>query len=406
MRRRQGDWFGPHELCLGVDVGKSSHRAVGLDRGGETRVGRRVGSRPDDVDAPPEEAGGAALAVVGQKDGVGPLVVRGCRARGADVGYLPGRSMRGAREMLPGTARSGRTDAEAIAQAGMSPRRAVPPVAGTDGLGASMPLPSPRLACATRRAAMARDGLHAALPEPDPAFGAAAGLPAAWALGVPAAFGGAAGIAAAGRRGHGAARARGGATRDAGGAFRNAACASAGPCSHPASEGLAVGGLADETATADAGRAEPSAGLGGMLPEDETHRCPPTVPGIGPETAAALVASTGIGPFPGGGRLAACCGLAPKDGDPGTSLGPVTSARAGDKALKSLLMFSCDSLVGAKSRFGRHYERCVARGMRHDKAPKAVARKRPRVTYAVMRGRVPYIEPSADGGVEKSSPAA
>lgn len=406
MRRRREDWFGPHELCLGVGVGKSFHWAVGLGRGGETRVGRRVEDRPDDVDALPEEAGGAALVVVDQKDGVGSLVVRGCRAKGADVGYLPGRSMRGAREMLPGTARSGRTDAEAIAQAGMSLGRAVPPVAGTDGLGASMSPLSPRLACATRRAVMARDRLHAALPESGPALEAAAGLPAAWALGAPAAFGGAAGIAAAGRGSHGAARARSGATREAGGAFRNAACASAGSCSHPASEGLVVGELAGEAATAAAGRAEPSAGLGGMPSEDEAHRCPLTVPGIGPETAAALVASTGISLSQGGGRLAACCGLAPRDGDPGTSLGSVTSARAGSRALKSLLMFSCDSLAGAESRFGRHYERCVARGMRHDKALKAVARKRLRVTYAVMRGRVPYIEPSADGGVEKSSSAA
>ena len=166
------------------------------------------------------------------------------------------------------------------------------------------------------------------------------------------------------------------------------------------------GGLADGTATAAAGRAEPSAGLGGMLSEDEACQRLPTVPGIGPKTAAALVASTGISLSQGGGRLAAYCGLAPKDGDPGTSPSSVTSARAGSKALKSLLIFSCDSLAGAESRFGRHYERCVARGMRHDKAPKAVARKRPRVTYAVMRDRVPYIEPSADGGVEKSSSAA
>ena len=242
MRRRREDWFGPHELCLGVGVGKSFHWAVGLGREGETRVGRRVESRPDDVDALPEEAGGAALVVVDQRNSIGSLVVRGCRAKGADVGYLPGRSMRGAREMLPGTAKNDRIDAEAIAQAGMSLGRAVPPVADTDGLGASMSPLSPRLACATRRAAMARDRLHAALLEPDPALEAAADLPAAWALGALAAFGGAAGIAAAGRRGYGAARARSGATRDAGGAFRNAACASAGSCSHPASEDLVVGG--------------------------------------------------------------------------------------------------------------------------------------------------------------------
>ncbi|MEE6158821.1 hypothetical protein VXJ24_06545 [Olsenella sp. YH-ols2221] len=42
MKRRQEDWFGPHELYLGVDVGKSSHWAVGLDQEVEIRISRRV----------------------------------------------------------------------------------------------------------------------------------------------------------------------------------------------------------------------------------------------------------------------------------------------------------------------------------------------------------------------------
>ena len=40
MRRRQEDWFGPHELHLGMDVGKSFHWAVGLDQEGEVRISR------------------------------------------------------------------------------------------------------------------------------------------------------------------------------------------------------------------------------------------------------------------------------------------------------------------------------------------------------------------------------
>lgn len=55
---------------------------------------------------------------------------------------------------------------------------------------------------------------------------------------------------------------------------------------------------------------------------------------------------------------------------------------------------------------GRCYDICVARGMRHNKALKAVARKRLRAIYAVMRDRVPYIEPSVGGDVEKSASAA
>ena len=153
-------------------------------------------------------------------------------------------------------------------------------------------------------------------------------------------------------------------------------------------------------------RAELSAGLEGMLSEDETYQCLLTVPGIGPKTAAALVTSIDISLFQGDSRLAAYCGLAPKDRDSGTSLSSVTSTRAGNKALKNLLIFSCSPLVGTKNGFGRCYDRCVARGMRHNKALKAVARKRLRAIYAVMRDRVPYIEPSADGDVEKSSSAA
>lgn len=56
----------------------------------------------------PGEAGVAALVVVDQKNSIGSLVVRRCRAKGIDVGYLPGKSLKGAREMLPGTARNDR----------------------------------------------------------------------------------------------------------------------------------------------------------------------------------------------------------------------------------------------------------------------------------------------------------
>ena len=38
-------------------------------------------------------------------------------------------------------------------------------------------------------------------------------------------------------------------------------------------------------------------------------------------------------------------------------------------------MYSCTSLVGTNNRFGRYYDACRSRGMRHNKALKAVARK-------------------------------
>ena len=62
----------------------------------------------------------------------------------------------------------------------------------------------------------------------------------------------------------------------------------------------------------------------------------------------------------------------------------------GNKRLKNLLAFSCDSLVRSRNRFADCYRRCRERGMCHGEALKAVARKRLKVIYAIMRDKVPY----------------
>ena len=91
-------------------------------------------------------------------------------------------------------------------------------------------------------------------------------------------------------------------------------------------------------------------------------------------------------------ELAAYTGLAPCNRQSGTSLNSTSPSRGGNRALKNLLVYSCTSLVGTKGRFGRYYAECRARGMRHNKALKAVARKRLKVIFAMMRDRVPYRE--------------
>lgn len=62
---------------------------------------------------------------------------------------------------------------------------------------------------------------------------------------------------------------------------------------------------------------------------------------------------------------------------------------------KNLLIFSYNSLIGTENRFGRYYDECRARKMRHNAALKAVARKRLRVIYSIMRDPRPYEEPAA-----------
>ena len=103
MEHKQKDWFGPQCFYLGIDVGRPFLRAVGLKPGGTIAISRRQD--------------------------------RWCAKR-IDVGYLPGKAIKYAWEMFPGTAKNDRTDAEAIAQAGIGIRTATRPIAETDELSA------------------------------------------------------------------------------------------------------------------------------------------------------------------------------------------------------------------------------------------------------------------------------
>lgn len=88
-------------------------------------------------------------------------------------------------------------------------------------------------------------------------------------------------------------------------------------------------------------------------------------------------------------RLASYCGLAPHNRQSETSISSVTASRQGNKRLKNLLIFSCNCLARTEGRWGDHYARCRERGIPHGKPLKALTRKRLKVTYAIMRDRVP-----------------
>ena len=131
--------------------------------------------------------------------------------------------------------------------------------------------------------------------------------------------------------------------------------------------------------------------IAALLKRDETYRYLLTIPGVGPKTASELAISVNIDDFPSHDRLASYCGLAPRNRQSGTSISSVSASRQGNKRLKNLLIFSCNCLARTNGRWGEYYARCRARGMPHGKALKAVARKRLKVTYAVMRDKVPYV---------------
>lgn len=322
---------------LGLDVGKSSHWACLIDRDGGVLASAPVRNREAELDALFASAPAGTLVVVDQFRNIGSLAVRRARAAGLGVAHLPGLAASRAAGLFAGEAKTDERDAAVIARTALGVPDSLSGVPGRgEALEAARALSSQRdhvVACATRD----KNRLRAVLLESCPALEAAVDLSDRRWLELLAGFGGAWGIARSG-----------------------------------------AGALEAETAA--------------LLEGDETYACLLTVPGIGPRTAAQLAVSVDIGRFPDHDHLASYCGIAPRVRSSGTSVRSVRASRRGDARLKSLLIFSCNSLVRSSGRYGEYYRACRARGMGHGRALKAVARKRLRAIYAVMRDRVPYRE--------------
>lgn len=302
---------------LGLDVGKSSHWACLVDRDGEVLASAPVRNREAELDALFASAPAGTLVVVDQFRNIGSLAVRRARAAGLGVAHLPGLAASRAAGLFAGEAKTDERDAAVIARTALG----VPDsLSGVPGRG---------------------EALEAAVDLSDRRW-----------LELLAGFGGAWGIA---RSGAGGPRAEA--------AGEAAAASTAPPPALVEAENRQVRFLAARISEAldEAGALE--AETAALLEGDETYACLLTVPGIGPRTAAQLAVSVDIGRFPDHDHLASYCGIAPRVRSSGTSVRSVRASRRGDARLKSLLIFSCNSLVRSSGRYGEYYRACRARGM-------------------------------------------
>lgn len=379
---------------VGFDVGKSSHRACAVAPDGAALFNREVANRPGEIDRALADAGPGARVVVDQKRNIGALVVARARAAGNPAPYLPGIATRRARDMFPATAKTDATGAEAVARTAAGMPRALREVAEETPETAAPGMLASQRDFAVGSRTRAANRLRAVPRGADPASGAQFDPSSRWQVAVLAELGGPFGIRAAGlRRFRSVAERSGGAARAAADRLWAAALASAssGRPELSAEPGL-VRALAARVAADAAETARLDAPVAASLAGDETHGALPAVPGVGPKTAAALVTLVDVSVFRSHDELAAYAGLAPRDRQSGTSPDSSSPSRGGNRTPRNLLTCSCTSLMGTRNRYGPCYAECRERGMRHNKAPEAVARKRPRAIFAVMRDRVPYRE--------------
>lgn len=374
---------------LGLDVGKASHWACMLTRDGEVAVNRPVANSEHELDRLFSQVGEGTLVVVDQVRNIGALPISRARRAGLDVAYLPGIAAHQASRMFAGDAKTDERDAHVIARTAMGLPDALLPVPERDGsLEAARSLASQRdhmVTCATRD----KNRLRSILLESCPAFEALVDPSDPRWLRVLARLGGAWGVADAGRASFSALM------RGAGEPARADAWTAINSSTRPPeimvrAENPQVKMLARRISEAMEEASRLDAEIASLLESDGTYACLLTIPGIGPRTASELTIAIDISSFPDHDHLASYCGIAPRNRRSGTSIASVAASRQGNKRLKNLLIFSCNSLTRSANRFGEYYRACRGRGMCHGEALKAVARKRLKVIYAVMRDKAPY----------------
>lgn len=381
--------FATCQTVLALDVGKASHWAVMAARSGEVLANRPVANREHDLDGLFASAPEGTLVVVDQKRNVGALALRRARMAGLAVGYLPGLAAHEASKLFAGDAKTDARDAMVIAKTALGvPDALLPAPEGDPRIEAARSMAAQRehmVSCATRD----KNRLRSILLESCPAFEALADLSDPHWLDMLASLGGPWGILDAGKASLGAV------TRGANRAKVDAAWEAAASSTRPsewqvAAENPQVRMLARRISEAVEEAARLDAEIAALLDGDATYACLLTVPRIGPRTASELAISIDVADFPDHDHLASCCGIAPRNRQSGTSLSSVCASRQGNKRLKNLLIFSCNSLVGSSGRYGEYYRSCCDRSMCHGEALKATARKRLKVIYAIMRDKVPY----------------
>lgn len=374
-------------VVMGLGVGKSAHWACVVTREGELLASGPIPNRENAIDGLYAQYPGA-LVVVDQVRNIGSLALSRAKLAGMPRAYLPGLAAHGASRLFAGDAKTDERDAMVIAKTALGIPDALLAVADRPPeIEAARSLAAQRyfLTCENTRS---KNRLRSILLESCPEFEAQADLSDP-ALELMAAVGGPWSISEASSRPVGALTR--GCRRAKVAALAGSVESSSRP--HPAAvacEDRAVRLLARRISENDAEIESLASEISALLAADETHRCLLTVPGIGPRTASELVISIDIADFADHDRLASRCGLAPRNRRSGTSISSVSASQRGNKRLKNLLVFSCNCLARSRNRWGDHYARCRDRGMPHGKALKAVARKRLKVIYAIMRDKVPY----------------
>jgi transposase len=383
------------DVFIGVDVGKSEHHAVALDRSGKRLYDKALPNDEAKLRAVIQKlkTRGTVLLVVDQPETVGALPVAVAYAEDILVGYLPGLAMRRIADLHAGEAKTDARDAAIIAEASRTLPHALRPIRLEDEQVAELSMlcgfDDDIVGQMTATSNRIRGLLMQIHPALERVLGPHLDHPAVVDLlqkyPTPTALK-AAGKTRLGNRLIKLAPRMG--RRLADEIFQALS-----------EQTVVVGGthatqavlprLAEQLGTLRRQRAEIAVEVAELVAANPLEPIIKSMPGIGVRTAARVITEISGKEFATAGHLASYAGLAPVTRRSGSSIRGEHPSRRGNKVLKRTLFLSAfAALSDPVSR--RYYERKIAQGKRHNQALIALARRRCDVLYAMLRDGTLY----------------
>jgi transposase len=383
------------DVFIGVDVGKSDHHAVALDRAGKTLLDRPL---PNDEGRLRELIGelkrqGRVLLVVDQPATIGALPVAVAQAEGVLVGYLPGLAMRRIADLHQGEAKTDARDAAVIAQAARTLPHALRSIQLADEEIAELSMLCGFDDDLVKQVNATANRIRGLLTQIHPALERVIGphLDHPAILDLLQHYPSPASMKAAGQ------------TR-----LGNRLVKLAPKIGHRLAEeitqalseqtvvvigtsaaALVLPRLAEQLAGLRRQRAEIGVVVEQLVEAHPLHPVLTSMPGVGVRTEARLLTEVAGRQFPSAGHLAAYAGLAPVTRRSGTSIRGEHHSRRGNKILKRALYLS--AFAALRDPISRaYYDRKVAQGKHHSQALIALARRRCDVLYAMLRDGTIY----------------
>ncbi len=386
-----------YEIFCGLDVGKATHHATGLDGDGNRLVDREIANDETALRRVFTELTeqGTVLVVVDQPSSIGALPIAVARAMGIEVAYLPGLAMRRIADLHPGNAKTDARDAYVIADAARTLPHTLRRVDLGDESLADLSVLVGHDDDLAEQATAVSNRIRGLLLQIHPAFERVLGENAAHkaVLAVLVKFGGPTGIKAAGKAKVGRVL-KAGAPR-MGERLTNqifdALAEQTVVVPGTAAAEKVLPRLAEQLLGLQQQRKQVATEVEEALDAHPLSRVLTSMPGVGVRTAARILITVGdASSFPTAGHLAAYAGLAPVTRRSGSSIRGEFPSRSGNKDLKNALFLSAfAALRDPASR--AYYDRKRAEGKKHNAAIICLARRRTDVLYAMLRNNQAYI---------------